>query len=361
MDKIVKKILNKIEKNGFEAYVVGGYVRDSIINKKTFDIDICTNAVPREIKSIFPFSHIGEYGNASFKFNKYNIEITTYRKEYHYFKRHPQKIEYINNLVEDLYRRDFTINTICMNQKGVVIDLLNGSHDLKNGNIKMIGNPFTRLNEDPLRILRAIRFATILNFKIDEELKKAIEMNKSEILKISKNRIKEELDKIFISIDALQGIALLKQFGIFETLGINFSKIVKVKTLIGMWSQLDFSADFPFTKEDRNNIIKVKEIVRGNIIDKKVLFNYGLYLSIVAGEVLGVDKVLINKTYKSLPIYSSNDLALSTNEIKKILNVKEGKLLGDVIKRIVCEILNENLKNNKKNLRKYLEKIKEEI
>lgn len=358
MDKIIKKVLNKIEKNGYEAYIVGGYVRDLLLKKTTYDIDICTNAVPKELKKIFPVGLVTKYGNISFKMKKYDIEITTYRKETGYVNRRPQKVEYISNLIEDLHRRDFTINTICMNQKGIIIDLLDGYKDLKEKNVKMVGDPFLKLKEDPLRILRAIRFATSLNFNLDSALVNAIHENRYEILLLSKNRVKTELDKILMSENFLKGIELLNKFNMLEILGISFGKIVKVYDLVGMWAQLNLKEDFPFTKEDRNNIIKIKEIVKGGEITKNTLFNYGLYLSSVAGDILKIDKIVINKLYKSLPIYSVKDLCLKSSEIKKFLNIEDGKILGNITNDLVLKILNGDLKNNKKSVYQYLDGLK---
>ena len=359
MENFIKKILSKIEKNGYEAYIVGGYVRDLLLKRTTCDIDICTNAVPKELKKIFPGGHVGQYGTVSFKMNKYDIEITTYRKEIGYVNRKPKKVLYINNLIEDLQRRDFTINTICVNQKGIMIDLLDGYKDLMAKNIKMVGNPYVKLREDPLRILRAIRLATVLNFNLEFKLVEAIYANKNEILNLSKNRIKDELDKILISENALKGLDLLNQFNILETLGISFEKIVKVNDLVGMWAQLTLKEDFPFTKEDRNNIIKIKEIVKSGTINKNTLFNHELYLSNVAGEILGIDKILINKIYKSLPIHSVNDLCLNVVDIKKFLAIDDGRIIGNILKDLVSKILKEELKNNKKCIYRYLDSLKE--
>lgn len=360
MDKTVKKILSKIEKNGFEAYIVGGYVRDLFLKKTTYDIDICTNALPKDLKKIFPNSSVTQYGNVFFKVKKYDIEITTYRKEFDYCNRRPKKIEYINNLIDDLNRRDFTINALCMNQKGIMIDLIDGYNDLQNKVIRVIGDPLVKLREDPLRILRAIRFATVLNFSLEDSLVDAIHKTNKEILMLSKTRVKEELDKILISENAINGLKLLNEFKILNLLGISYKKIVKVYDLIGMWSQLELKGDFPFTKGDRNNIIKIKRIIEKGIIDKTILFNNGLYLSNVAGSILGVDNITINKLYKSMPIYSLNDLAVSALDIKKFLKIEDGPKIGEIIEALAVKVLNDDLKNNKKCIYNYLSYLKED-
>lgn len=359
MDKIIKKVLNVIEKNGYEAYVVGGYVRDLLLKRPSYDIDVCTNALPKNIKMMFQKGELTEYGNFFFKIKKYDFEITTYRKEIGYEKRRPKEVVYINNLIEDLLRRDFTINTICMNQNGVIIDLLNGCEDLNYKIVRMVGNPDLKLKEDPLRILRAIRFATILDFEIEQSLNIAIKNNCKELENLSSYRIKEELDKILISENALKGIELLKKNNILKLFKITANNIVKVNDLIGMWAQIDLGVELPFTKEDKNNIIKLKEIIQKGIIDELTLYKYGLYLCTVASEILKLDKRDVNKKYKSLSIYSAKDLCVSSSEICKFLNINKDKKLGEIINELILKILFKEIANTKKDVYKYLQSIKE--
>ena len=176
MNKEILKILEKLDDDNHVSYVVGGYVRDYLLNNPSFDVDICTNRLPEELEKLFNVKST-LYGNISFKVGNYNIDITTFRKELEYFKRKPIKIEYVNDLESDLLRRDFTINSICMDKYGNIIDILNGKKDLDNKVIRIIGNPLKKLEEDPLRILRAIRFATVLSFNIDSTLDNAIKDN----------------------------------------------------------------------------------------------------------------------------------------------------------------------------------------
>lgn len=358
LDKIVKKVLSLIEKNGFEAYVVGGYIRDLILNRVTYDVDICTNALPKDIVSIFKNCDVTKYGNVFFKIKKYDFTVTTYRKEISYENRRPKNVIYINNLIEDLKRRDFTINAICINKNDLVIDLLNGYEDLNNHVIRMIGNPSDKLKEDPLRILRAIRFATILGFEIDEKLSICINQNYKLIKNISLNRTKDEIDKILLSENAIKGINLLREYNILEFLNIKINKIVRVNNLLGMWAQIDFSDDIPFTKEDKNNIINLKKILKKGVIDNFILYEYGLYLSMVAGEILNIDKGIINKLYKNLPLHSTKDLCLTFEEVINFLELKEKSMVGKIVNDLVKEILNGNLSNSKRNIYIYLSKYK---
>jgi poly(A) polymerase/tRNA nucleotidyltransferase (CCA-adding enzyme) len=223
--KEVKEILSKLKEHGFEAYIVGGCVRDIIMKKEPEDWDITTNATPQQIQEIFPKSF---YSNKFFtvtvqtesKNEKVKeIEITTFRKESQYKdRRHPEKISFAKNVNEDLSRRDFTINAIALavkNKNGKeeieIIDPFNGQKDIKNKIIKAVGNPKERFQEDALRMLRAVRLSTTLNFKIEENTKKAIKENSDLISFISKERIRDEFIKIIMSERAASGIELLRE------------------------------------------------------------------------------------------------------------------------------------------------------
>ena len=188
-------ILNKISSLGYEAYIVGGYPRDKYLGITSYDIDICTNA-PFEILEKY-FDIIKE--NKQFKSiiikTNYEFEITNFRKDYYENSRYP-KVEMVKTLREDLNRRDFTINTLCIDKDGNYVDLLNSKKDLDNKIVKMIDNPDRRIKEDPLRILRALRFNLNLKFNLDQDLEKAILDNKDLIKKLSTSLIEKEITKM---------------------------------------------------------------------------------------------------------------------------------------------------------------------
>ena len=216
---MLNKALEVLEQHGYSCYIVGGYVRDYLLGVKSNDIDICTNATPKELITIFDTNNYVDtgYGSVRIIYKKYGFDITTYRKEIKYENnRKPIKIKYINDIAKDLIRRDFTINTLCMNSAGEIIDLLYATPDLNKKVIRTVGHPRYRLKEDSLRILRAIRFATNLDFEIDKKTKKYI-MKYGYLLKnLSYNRKKEELNKIFSSKNKNKGIALLEELKLIE-------------------------------------------------------------------------------------------------------------------------------------------------
>ena len=212
MYKRAIEVLNKFSENGYLAYIVGGYPRDYLLGIKTKDIDICTNANPKQIMEIFDTEGVSDtkYGSVKVIYKNYKFDVTTFRKDIKYEdNRKPIKIKYIDNLKKDLLRRDFTINTICIDKDENIIDILGARVDIDNKIIKTVRNPRYRLMEDSLRILRAIRFATILDFNIDDKTKNYIVKYGYLLKKLSGSRKKEELGKIFSSVKTLAAGRLL--------------------------------------------------------------------------------------------------------------------------------------------------------
>lgn len=356
MDKIIKNVLNELDRHGFESFLVGGYVRDTLLGIKTFDVDICTSALPKDIHAIFSICS-NNYGGANLKLDNLNIDITTFREDGTYTNRHPEEVKYITDLKTDLKRRDFTINAICMDKNDKVIDLLDGVDDLNNRVIKMIGNPDERLKEDPLRILRAIRFATVLDFAIDEKLMLSLKENASLVSTLSGVRIKEELDKILSSPNFKKGLKLLDDLGISKLIGLSYGDVFYTNDLMGMYAQVKV-AKIPFTNNEKSNIIRITEVVKKSVVNYETLFNYGLYINTVAGRILNIDIKKINQMYKKMPIKDRSDIAISGDEIIDILKIKPGKVVSEIYSELITEILSGRLKNKKGDIKKYLLKRK---
>ena len=175
--KSVKIIIKILEDNGYEAFAVGGCVRDAIIGREPNDWDITTSAMPGDVKRLFHKTiDTGiAHGTVTVMIERVGYEVTTYRIDGEYEDgRHPKSVEFTGNLIEDLKRRDFTINAMAYNDRQGIVDEFDGVGDLERGLIRCVGNPIDRFNEDALRILRAVRFAAALNFDIEEETKNAI-------------------------------------------------------------------------------------------------------------------------------------------------------------------------------------------
>lgn len=224
VDGEVKKVLQALSDEGFEVAVVGGAVRDIIAGNQVSDWDITTNAKPEEVQKIFPKSfYNNSFGTVTIPLGPtQGIEVTTYRTESSYAdKRHPSHVEWGSSLEEDLTRRDFTINAISLPfNKGEFdtkfIDPHKGEEDFKKKIIKAVGNANARFNEDALRMMRAVRFATTLGFEIEPKTIAAIKKNAKSINKISGERIRDELFKIMTCENAASGILLLKEVGLLK-------------------------------------------------------------------------------------------------------------------------------------------------
>lgn len=229
--KLILSTLKQLEDADFEAYAVGGCVRDLLMNRKPKDWDITTNAKPEEIMKIFPESFCeNKFFTVGIKTKDEIfpvIEITTFRIEKKYSdKRHPDEVEFAKTLEEDLGRRDFTINALAIRAKDrksqksrsehEIIDFFEGQNDLENKIIRAVGNANERFDEDALRMMRAIRFASELNFKIEKKTSEAIKKNVKNLQYIANERLKDELQKIILSDKPSEGIDLLHETGLLD-------------------------------------------------------------------------------------------------------------------------------------------------
>ncbi len=228
MPKNVKDIIETLNRHGFEAYAVGGCVRDMLLGRKPEDWDITTSATPFEVKTLFRRTiDTGiQHGTVTILMDKEHYEVTTYRLDGIYEDgRHPKKVSFTASLREDLRRRDFTINAMAFNEKDGIIDLFGGRDDLENGIIQCVGSPEERFREDALRILRAVRFSAQLNFTIEERTLDAIQKNAAMLKHISAERIRAELTKLLVS-DHPDRLRLLYEAGITDVVLPEFNAMM---------------------------------------------------------------------------------------------------------------------------------------
>lgn len=200
LPETIKFVLGKLEKNGFSAYAVGGAVRDYILGNPANDWDVTTSALPDETEKVFSGFKVVKtgikHGTVTVIANGCPVEITTFRKESGYTdNRHPDNVEFVSDLAEDLKRRDFTVNSLAYNEKEGLIDLYGGLSDLKNEIIRTVGDPRERFSEDALRILRAVRFSSKLGFTIEEKTYAAAKELKENLKNVSAERIFSEFTK----------------------------------------------------------------------------------------------------------------------------------------------------------------------
>lgn len=194
-------VLDKLEKNGYEAYMVGGCVRDSMIGRESNDTDIATNALPEQVMEVFRDHKVIptgiKHGTVTVMLEGTPFEITTYRIDGGYSDhRRPDSVEFTDNITSDLSRRDFTINAVAMDMRGNIFDPFGGIADMNAGIVRCVGEPAKRFTEDALRIMRAVRFAAQLGFEIEDGTKAAVRDMRELLGSISAERIRQELDKL---------------------------------------------------------------------------------------------------------------------------------------------------------------------
>ncbi len=220
----VGKVARGLRKAGFEAYLVGGCVRDMIIGRTPKDWDVTTNATPEDIQKIFPDSfYENDFGTVGVKTGSEDprlhiVEVTPYRTESEYTdKRRPDKVEWGKSLEEDLARRDFTINAIAYDDsKGHIVDPYNGQKDIKSRVLRTVRDPEERFEEDALRLMRAIRLVAELNFALDSETAAAIQKKASNLGHVSRERVRDELTRILESSQPMMALVLAQQLGLLD-------------------------------------------------------------------------------------------------------------------------------------------------
>lgn len=351
---IMKEIVNLLIKNGYEAYIVGGFVRDYLLGIKTKDIDISTNAPISKIKKIFNGRgrSFDKYFAYHINENGYSYDITTYRKELKYKKNKPCELEVASDLKTDLLRRDFTINTFALDENGRLVDLLDAKKDLNGKLIKVVGNTNKKFSQDKTRILRAIRFACTLDFELDKEIIDFITKRKTYLLnEVPKEFIKEELDKIFDSERYDKFFYLLKRYNISKHFDISFDLIKKSYNKYGVWAQIETS--LPFKREERTIINGIKELIYKGDID---FVDFDMFNEVVicnAVSILGLEE-----KYKAFleikDLHSVIDIDADLDLFDQYLSFTDIKKVYKQVERMIME---GHLNNDKESIRNFLRNI----
>lgn len=381
LPKYVMTAITLLKEHHYQAYVVGGAVRDYLLGKIPHDYDIATDAKPQEIIEIFKSYHLItqgiKHGTITVFINHEQIEITTFRIEDDYVDfRHPQKIEFVNNLYEDLSRRDFTINALAYDNQ--IIDFFDGEKDLRNKIIRCVGDANLRFQEDALRILRALRFACQLNFSIEEKTKEAI-FNNCELLKnISYERINLEFDKMLMTNLHKYLIPYYDVFKVFipeldyQTIQENIQILKKLPKnriirLAGILYLLENPSEIlkrlKYPKKIQESVLNIINNVNLNILPdkkeiKKILMNLDLedlkriiIFQKAQGKKIKIDNILKEITNE---VYSLKDLAIKGSDLVAI-GVPKNEQISIFLKELLILIIEEKLPNNKEALISYVQ------
>jgi len=387
MDKISvgKEILRHIHSKGYEAYFVGGFVRDQLLKIHSNDIDITTNATPEEIEKIFDKTVATgkKYGTVTVFVDNYSFEITTYRIDQDYQDhRKPERVKFSHDLAEDLMRRDFTINAMAMDIEGDIIDFHDGKKDLTKRIIRAIGDPETRFKEDALRILRAIRFVAKLNFTIEEKTRKAIEKNLKLLLEISIERIINEFEQIFAydhhkeALKYLVKSDIAKVFNEFNrglelyiqsSIKLNFLEFFALCLYI---NKLEIPNYWRFSNKEKTRItrlINIVKVTQRNSYNPLLVYQTSKELCLSANEISQVinsknnQKDLIEQIDKHLPIRKTQDLKINGNDLLKIADFANEEIIGEILKELEAKVLHNELENEDEELIAYAKRMLERL
>lgn len=371
-------ILKIFNQNGYEAYFVGGGVRDYLLGEDFSDIDITTNALPDEVKKVFRKSiDTGiQHGTVTILVNGDSYEVTTFRTEEDYTNhRSPEKVEFVSNLREDLDRRDFTINAMALDYNGKLFDYHNGDQDLNSKIIRTVNNPNERFYEDALRMLRAFRFSSKLGFEIENNTLNAIKRNAELIKFVSIERIVNEFKKLLSGKGNLRSLELLIDSKLNSYIPF-FDEVVTVQNfssysfcqslyILAKLNNISFEK-LRDLKLSNKEIKKIKEYERINLefIDNTplelILYKYDKDdIHFIIDYFAYCDKKEIDII--NLPITSFNDIAITSTEIISIIDKSPGPWIKDITKKLEEAILLNKINNTEKNIVDFLEKIRDNI
>lgn len=375
-----RPVLQKIEDAGFEAYFVGGCVRDTILGDQIHDIDIATSAYPSEIKAIFQRTvDTGiEHGTVMILDHGTGYETTTFRTESGYQDyRRPDKVTFVRSLAEDLKRRDFTINALALRENGEVVDLFDGLGDLKKRLIRAVGDPNERFNEDALRMMRAVRFASKLDFVIDGPTIDGIKKNAHLLEKIAVERTRVEFEKLLLGQNPPAGLKDFLETDLYKYCPAlaNAKKQLSALLVNGngwhlqntnqVWGLMcvqlgltgnEVSSFLKKWKTSNDTIKQVKGIVaaidafRHHQLTAEVLFNAGWDVICDANQVAAIygwqePVAKLEEAYQKLPIKSSKELAVDGRTLITKGGIKPGPALGKIIKQLTHEVVTGQVEN----------------
>ena len=377
-------ILEKIKAAGFEAYFVGGSVRDALLDRPIHDVDIASSSYPEETKAIFDRTvDVGiEHGIVLVLENGQEYEITTFRTEDVYVDyRRPSSVSFVRSLEEDLKRRDFTVNAFALNEKGEIVDLFHGLEDLENK---------VRFNEDALRIMRGFRFQASLGFELEEATFIAMKECAPLLEKISVERTFIEFDKLLLSPYWRQGLEAMLASGAYHYLPEMKDRKEAIERLFDIELEYTFSTseqawaalvlaleiqdipkffkkwktsrEYAKTVEQIVEILKLREKVS---LDKRACYKYEKRLLLLAEELregyaLSVDYLAIERVYDSLTIHDKHEVVVNGGMLIKEYGFQPGPALGEILTKIEYAIVDGELANEKEAIIAYIQQAKEE-
>lgn len=367
-------LIKELNDKGFLAYIVGGYVRDKVLNIISNDIDITTNALPSELMEFFDIkkSTANQYLSCVLSYEGFEFELTTFRMDLEYHDHRHPITAVANNLEADLIRRDFTIDALVLDSEERIIDLFGGLDDIKNKQIKTIGNPYKRFDEDALRILRACYLASKLQFDIEKNTLNGMIENSKYLPLLSTERIFAELIKLLSYPGYKKGLTYLlksnaaKYFGFTKAIDYILKSDIKpsLDDLIVLSIYMHEAFAFKLTKMQEKTYNEAVQLAKDFNLGNEILYKYDIKAIKLANKIRAFlkeksfDEKEIDKLYDSLPIKDRKDIVLNSEQIIAITNKSQGPWLGQLISKIEMAIINGYLVNTKEEIIKFIKEEK---
>lgn len=387
----VQFIIDTFYKSGYEAFMVGGCIRDLLLNKNPMDYDIATSAPPEITERLFSKTiPTGiKHGTITVIINNTPYEVTTYRTEGKYIgNRRPEEVNFVTDIKEDLSRRDFTINALAYNDRKGLLDFFNGLSDLNNRFIRCVGEPNLRFNEDALRMLRAIRFSAQLDFDIDIYTYSSIKKNYKLINNISKERVRDEFKKILLCNNPIRGLDCLNETNISSLIFSDFDNIIKVNPNISLLPKdVCIRISGLLANHDPNKVKLFLQTLRFSNDEIHKVFNFisnyrhlnndlskleiKKVISLVGRENINllinlyetINNISLNNFKEKSNFILFNNEALYIKDLningfilKENIKIKSGKLIGEVLTHLLSMVMNETIDNSTTSLLKEAQK-----
>ncbi|MBG9452796.1 tRNA nucleotidyltransferase [Lysinibacillus sphaericus] len=373
-------VIEQLENAGFEAVIVGGAVRDAILGRPAHDVDVATNAMPDEVKSVFNHTvDIGiQHGTILVIVPAGSVEVTTYRTDGEYTDhRRPEEVQFVRSLKDDLQRRDFTMNAIAMRRDGSFVDFYGGRKDIEAGVIRAVGDAQKRFSEDALRMLRAVRFSAQLGFLIESETLRAMQDKANTISWIAKERIKAELDKLWVGKDVFNGIRKLEESSLVNHLSGTFQaddwcNFNTQDKLLG-WAYFSMLQGDHWREVLGDYRLSNKEMafVKGVLTALKALKNGWTnmdYFSHTQQELeaacyfaelrqldVQIPQQSIQEIQTKLPIRHKQELIVKGTDLLKWSGIKGGPWVKEVLQAMLEAVVKGELQNDRQHIKNWIE------
>ncbi|MCM3756886.1 CCA tRNA nucleotidyltransferase [Sporosarcina aquimarina] len=376
-----RTVITRLNELGHEAVFVGGAVRDFLLGKEPTDIDIATSATPEQVKSVFRNTiDLGtEHGTVLVIESGEPIEVTTFRTEGTYSdNRRPDEVHFVTSLEEDLKRRDFTINALALRIDGEVVDPFKGREDLSTKTIRAVGNASERFNEDALRMIRAVRFVSVLGFELENSTKDSITLLASTVKTLSVERIKTEFDKLFQGTFAHDALKLLAETNLSEALPLfpprqdTWLQCAPFRNSLEGWASLMIAGNYDASEVVRayklsnkerlylqsiQKFFKIRQL-RAYTIDDYYVADYSTLVSVEKMVRAFTNQVTIaedeiNTAMNGLPIHSKQELEVKGEQLMEWTGKKGGRWLGEAIQAIEHAVLYQVISNEQNAIKEW--------